>query len=104
VNVKRRKRKTYLNEGNESFIDSLSSYIGQTITIFTISGGESGAGFTGVLLNISKDFIKLLTEPSSPPISSFEDNCLEGDNVDVSLGTLTDIPLDKIAAFIHNII
>lgn len=102
VNIKRKKKKIYLNEGNGSFIESLLRYIGQTITIFTVSGGEAAAGFTGVLLNVSNDHIKLLTEMGSPPNSSFERSCLEGEKVDVSLGSIVNIPIDKIAAFIHN--
>lgn len=31
--------------------DGLCRYIGQTVTIFTESGGLSGSGFTGVLMS-----------------------------------------------------
>ena len=33
-------------------IESMARYIGQTVTIFTKSGGLSGNGFTGVLAGI----------------------------------------------------
>ena len=92
VNIKKKKKKTFLN--NESFLDNLLRYIGQTITIFTVSGGEAGSGFTGVLFNVSKDHLKLITEVASPPDCKLEDN--------ISLGSITDIPIDKIVAFVHN--
>lgn len=39
---------------NESVLfDSLCRYIGQTVTIFTTSGGLSGCGFTGVLVAVN---------------------------------------------------
>lgn len=79
---------------NENFLENLLRYIGQTITIITVSGGESGSGFTGVLFNVSKDHLKLITEIASPPDCTSEDN--------ISLGTITDIPIDKIVAFVHN--
>lgn len=39
---------------NESYVlDNLLRYVGQTVTIFTTSGGISGSGFTGVLAGAS---------------------------------------------------
>jgi len=37
----------------KSISQLLSNYIGETVTIFTKSGGQSGAGFTGVILSVN---------------------------------------------------
>jgi hypothetical protein len=84
--------KTYLNDN--SFTRSLAKNIGQTITIFTVSGGDSGSGFTGVLLDVRRDYIRILSRLASGP----------GTYGDISLGAITNIPVDKIAAFVHNAI
>jgi hypothetical protein len=104
-----KKKRVVLNE--ESFMNSLRRYIGQTITIYTISGGASGSGFTGVLLDVCKDHIKILTGIASAPDCSLGSSCMPRDNnvirsasKDISLGSMTEVPLDKIAAFIHNTI
>lgn len=102
INLKKKKKNIWYNLQSEGFRESLLKFMGQTITIYTVSGGISGQGFTGVLLKITNDHIKLLTKPESPPVISFECNNLEEDNL--SLGTITNIPLNKIAAFIHNIV
>lgn len=99
-------RKRYLS--NESFVDSLLKYIGQTITIYTISGGSTGEGFTGILLDVTVDHIKILSRPAAPPSCPIDNCCsLEGEEMnekDISLGVMTNILHDKIAAFVHNII
>lgn len=43
-------------------LESLARHIGQTVTIFTESGGLSGSGFTGVLAAIGDCTIKLITD------------------------------------------
>jgi hypothetical protein len=88
----KKSNKVYLND--DSFRQSLVKYTGQTITIFTTSGGESGRGFTGVLLSVEIDHIRILTSLASGP----------GTYDDISLGSITNVPLDKIAAFVHNTI
>ncbi|MCM8710672.1 hypothetical protein M2651_06480 [Clostridium sp. SYSU_GA19001] len=103
--------KLYLND--DSFILCLTRYIGQTITIFTISGGESGSGFTGVLIEVNKDYIKILIRAASPPSCTLGNCCItekqekvfdENNCEKLTLGTMTSIPINKIAAFVHNII
>jgi len=48
-------------------IESMARYIGQTVTIFTKSGGLSGNGFTGVLAGICDGCVKLITDIGAPP-------------------------------------
>ena len=128
----------------EFLLESLGRYIGQTVTIFTTSGGLSGNGFTGVLAGICGCTIKLITDigaPPSCPIGSaccggfFEDGFEDGgfDGIGMTpgicgmmgrcregrrgrrrgrfgwggynwLGSVTEIPIDKIASFTHNAI
>ena len=42
--------------------ESLLRHIGQTVTIFTTSGGLSGNGFTGVLAGIHNGCVRLITD------------------------------------------
>ena len=43
-------------------VESMCRHIGQTVTIFTTSGGLSGNGFTGVLLTADCNCVRLLAE------------------------------------------
>ncbi len=111
----------------ESLIDEMAKHIGTTVTIYTTSGGESGFGFTGVLSMITPGFIRLITcigpAPCCPAGSSCNSpvspcyyggrrratgNCgYTGGYRNVPLnntGSIADIPLERIAAFVHNAI
>ncbi|HPU62954.1 MAG TPA: hypothetical protein PK304_02250 [Mobilitalea sp.] len=113
------------NSGNASLVQHLYRYIGDTVTIFTTSGGLSGNGFTGVLLSVNNRFVRLLTQMGDAPThpisggSETDHGCMpsfgnfalsEGDNLLNSskkgggsrLGSICDIPIDRIAAFCHN--
>lgn len=94
---------------------SLKDYIGQTVTIFTTSGGPTGFGFTGVLMSVHKYYLRLLIKVGAPPecpIGSFYGypKRIRGyaSGYDISrhngLGSIAVIPLDKITAFVHNAI
>ena len=131
----------------EFLIKSLERYIGQTVTIFTTSGGLSGNGFTGVLAGICGCTIKLITDIGAPPACPIGSSCCggfpffgeelgegcgEGFGMRPGtcgmfggrcrggrcgggrrggwmggwnwLGSVTEIPIDKIASFTHNAI
>lgn len=88
-------------------LEELSRFIGQTVTIFTTSGGVSGSGFTGVLLRVNRNFVTLVNRIGTPPTSPINDDMLRGrDDMDdmcvFVVGSVCDIPIDKIAAFNHN--
>jgi hypothetical protein len=53
----------------------MSRYIGETVTIFTSSGGESGSGFTGVLMKVNECFVRLLSRIGPPPGCSLGNAC-----------------------------
>jgi hypothetical protein len=124
----------------------LARHIGQTVTIFTTSGGESGRGFTGVLATVNRCFVRLIVSIGSAPGCALGNCCTdeigretqrrateecpefeigeidnEGnrdtnrnrnterdtnrnrfDCTGRSLGDIVDIPIDRIAAFVHN--
>lgn len=61
--------------GGENFAALLGNYIGQTVTIFTSSGGQSGAGFTGVILAVNNCFVRLITRIGPPPGCSLGNAC-----------------------------
>lgn len=133
------------------FPGDLAKHIGQTVTIFTTSGGDSGSGFTGVLVSVNCYFVRLITQIGSAPGCALGNCCDRNDNVgntntdcygQVSngfdapvdflgganqgrgnnnrgnnngnvagnrincngsvLGAVVDIPIDRIASFVHN--
>lgn len=115
----------FINNGlnnNESFIRHICRYIGQTVIVFTTSGGVSGSGFTGVLLSVGCDTLRIDSRqgfaPACPLGTSFSGNsnncdCYGNDNNydnrenhhnNRSVGSVCDIPIDSIAAFCHNAI
>jgi len=59
----------------EFMIDSLLRYVGQTVTIFTTSGGLSGSGFTGVLAGTHNGCIRLITDIGAPPACPVGSSC-----------------------------
>jgi hypothetical protein len=125
---------------NGNFVPNLSNYIGQTVTVFTTSGGDSGRGFTGVLAMVNPSFIRLITQIGPAPGCALgnccerqwpsnvggvqDDVCTDGlgnyptnvegqrnnlggqerinCNANRGLGSVVDIPVDRIASFVHN--
>lgn len=63
---------------SEFILDSLGRHIGQTVTIFTTSGGLSGNGFTGVLAGIFGCNVKLITDIGAPPSCPIGSACCGG--------------------------
>lgn len=111
---------------NSSLSRHICEFVGETVTIFTTSGGASGCGFTGVILSVNQCFVRLVTDqglaPSNPLAENicgeFEDGPCRGDRGGGdnggmgsngrrykhirTLGSVCDIPIDRIAAFCHN--
>jgi len=56
-------------------IDSMLRYIGQTVTVFTASGGLSGSGFTGVLAGVHNGCVRLITDIGAPPACPVGSSC-----------------------------
>lgn len=98
----------------ESLIKDIEHRVGETVTIFTTSGGESGSGFTGVLLGINSCFLRLITRIGPAPGCALGNDCdrhkkncnsngvgsdsFHRDNI----GSVVDIPIDRIVAFVFN--
>lgn len=117
-------------DGRNSIVDDLSRFIGQTVTIFTTSGGASGSGFTGVLIDIDCDNVKILNHVGAAPACPLGSNCCRYGNSGYGgfggfggwgnyggygggygglgygnpLGAVTIIPINRIASFTHNAI
>ena len=97
----------------DSNVGSFENNIGRIITVFTESGGESGRGFTGLLVHTDCRFIKLITAlPSAPPCPfgneftrrgrrgfRFDEDCCCRE---ARFGTVIVIPVDQIVAFVFN--
>ena len=102
------------------FASHMAKYSGTTVTVFVKSGGVSGAGFTGILLDVNNIYIKLLTHIGPAPACPLGYSCLyintlfrPGFDTYIknaqlwwpfirTIGSITYIPVDKIAAFAHN--
>lgn len=115
------RRQTNRRENDERDIQGeLERFIGRTVTIFTTSGGESGEGFTGVLLSVD-NFVRLLITIGPAPSCALGNSCdrftTETDEERSSdrrrssrrrairnLGAVVDIPINRIASFVHNAI
>lgn len=90
-------------------IESICRFVGQTVTIFTASGGVSGCGFTGVLLGVDNECVKLLCDIGAGPACAVGSPCCGNlrDNPGFfgnPLGALSVIPCDAIVCFVHNAI
>ena len=104
-----------------SLVDHMREFIGETVTIFTTSGGVSGCGFTGVIITVSPCFVRLVTEQGVPPTNPLAENicgdldggpgrgpggcfCGKGGHEGHyrAVGSVCDIPVDRIVAFCHN--
>jgi len=101
-----------------TLIENMLNYCGQTVTIFTTSGGISGAGFTGVLVGVSCDTIKLIVTLGPAPDCACGSACgcpctcgpfrmsvngCGGCNSNF-VGAIAEIPVDKVVSFVHNAI
>jgi hypothetical protein len=61
--------------GEGNFASLLANYIGETVTIFTSSGGQSGSGFTGVVLSVNACIVRLLTRIGPAPGCALGNAC-----------------------------
>jgi hypothetical protein len=58
-----------------NFAALLANHIGETVTIFTASGGQSGSGFTGVVLAVNDAFVRLISRIGPPPGCALGNAC-----------------------------
>jgi hypothetical protein len=88
-----------------NFLDDLKRFIGTTVTVFTTSGGESGSGFTGVLITVDPCFIRLVSRIGPAPEDPLtdRDRCRNRNKFN-RVGSVVEIPIDRIAAFVHSAI
>ena len=92
---------------NTNLVDSIASNLGKVCTVFTKSGGASGCGFTGLLVQVNDDFIKVVTQLPCSPSQTFSTNInnpitgnrCTGNN---GLTTTCTIPTNAIASFVCN--
>jgi hypothetical protein len=92
-------------------LDELYRYMGQTVTIFTTSGGATGCGFTGLLLCVNPAYITLVDRIGPPPadplngtFSGTRRASKPNGECFYNIGSVCDIPTDKIVSFCHNAI
>lgn len=63
------------NFAGGNFAALLADFIGETVTIFTSSGGQSGSGFTGVVLAVNPVFVRLISRIGPPPGCALGNAC-----------------------------
>lgn len=92
---------------------TLRRLVGQTVTVYTSSGGCSGSGFTGVVVCVDDCVVKLLTRIGTPPDCAVGSPCCCpppaqyrpcGGVPYAGLGSVTVIPLCQICAVVQNAI
>lgn len=59
----------------QQILAGLSRYVGETVTIYTKSGGDSGSGFTGVLIRVSPLSVTLLSDIGPAPACALGSCC-----------------------------
>lgn len=67
------------NNHDDDIEDILENNIGRVVTIFTRSGGRSGSGFTGLLVSVDDDIVRLITSIPSAPHNVFRNRCNDED-------------------------
>jgi len=94
--------------------DLLLGLTGETVTIYTTSGGDSGAGFTGVILAVNQCFVRLVTHIGPAPACALGSCCgvpgmggygggmggYGGGGAVRTVGSVAEIPLDRIVAVV----
>ena len=95
----------------DNLIKDIENHVGETVTVFTTSGGESGRGFTGVLLGMNSCFVRLITRIGPAPGCALGNGCERCHNQNGrgqrgsyydNIGSVVDMPIDRIAAFVYN--
>lgn len=99
----------------EDFAEHLCHFIGQTVTLYTTSGGASGCGITGVILMVNQCFVRIVTCFGPAPCCALGSACCTCGcptftgckgrcGVVNTVGSVADIPIDRIASFVHSAI
>ena len=90
-----------------NFLPLLANNIGRVVTVFCKCGGASGCGFTGLLVRVDCDFIKLTTSIPCAPSNPFglfinSGNAASNRRCGNEFGTSCIIPTDAIVSFVFN--
>lgn len=81
----------------DGFAEALASLKGGVVTVFTRSGGVSGRGFTGMILEIRAGCLTLLLDACGPPDSGFSRSKSKSKKRS-RFGTKAVIPVSQICA------
>jgi hypothetical protein len=103
-----------MNEFCNCLTETMYRHIGQTVTLFTTSGGLAGNGFTGVMLSADNNCVRLLADIGAPPACPVGSMCSDafgarvGEDVSAfagnPLGAVCVIPTSAITCFTHSAI
>jgi len=59
-------------------LETMLRHVGQTVTIYTTSGGMSGSGFTGVLVSADINCVRLICDIGMAPACPIGSSCIGG--------------------------
>ncbi|HEX3039610.1 MAG TPA: hypothetical protein VHP54_04900 [Caproiciproducens sp.] len=98
------------NHDNCDLVRVLAANLGRMVTIFTESGGCTGCGFTGLLVRVDNETVKLTTELPCAPSNPFGpfNHCCDHHNGRRNhcrgneFGTSCVIPIDQIVSVCFN--
>jgi len=57
-------------------LETMLRHIGQTVTIYTTSGGMSGGGFTGILVSADINCVRLICDVGMAPACAIGSSCI----------------------------
>ena len=57
-------------------LETMLRHVGQTVTIYTTSGGMSGGGFTGVLVSADINCVRLICDIGMAPACAIGSSCI----------------------------
>lgn len=78
----------FVDGGLPFCLDTMIRHIGQTVTIFTTSGGISGSGFTGILVSADINCVRLICDIGMPPACPIGSSCIGvGSNAGFGFGS-----------------
>jgi hypothetical protein len=88
---------------SENLQKDLENFVGETVTVYTVSGGRAGSGFTGMILYVNSSYVRILMKMERRPGRTGNTGSSGRRNSNAAgRGVTADIPLDKIACFVHN--
>lgn len=103
------------NSHRSQFAAHLQQFIGKTTIVYISSGESAGNGISGVVLSVSPTLVKIVTSIGTPPKSlpghpfftakasllRPASNIVSMQDLTLPMGSITEIPIERIIAVVH---